>query len=337
MAHHLNLIPNNTVPYDIVLIIVDNSDLPTRIACSQVNKEWASLLRGPVFGPHLTVTANQFSNLLTVISDSSSLFNNVLQYTKGLTVIDNDGALKTEDMIALCTPHVIEVFSGTLSLELYGPMTFTSFTSFTKFVCFFPALDSLSLSNVRWKENSSTVYTDIPMQGHDRGCKSLRMCLELSRAQIITVLLWSLVNNITVDVRVLKIDLTFMPENDHLLRTTSFDNLRTLQLSNINPLLNITNNTLISVLHEQIKSITLEHLTLTIFAYNKSHLERLPWWTISTILTDRKEYSSLKRLEIVVLDVECPSFHEGIERFLQQRLGPFVAKQMLSIKFHESF
>ncbi|TFK35490.1 hypothetical protein BDQ12DRAFT_737580 [Crucibulum laeve] len=340
MTHHLNLIAISkfTVPHaDIVLIIVDNSDLQTRTACSRVNKEWAGLLRGRIFGPHLTVTADQFSKLLATISDLPLVFNNVLQYTKGLTVIDNDGALNTEDMIALCTPHAIEAFSRTLSLELNGPMTFTSFTSFTKFVFFFPALDTLSISNVRWKENSSTMHTDIPiLHSHHRGYKSICMCLDLSRMQINTVLLWLLASNTIVDVRVLKIDLTFMLENDHLLRTTSFNNLRTLQLSNINPLLNVTNDMLISVLRDQIKS-TLEYLTLTIFAYNKSHLERLPWWMICTIITDQKEYSGLKQLEIVVLDIENPYFWYGVERFLQRKLAPFVIKDMLSIKFHDSF
>ncbi|TFK35529.1 hypothetical protein BDQ12DRAFT_726043 [Crucibulum laeve] len=152
MTRHLNSIPNLTVPHDVVVIITDNSDLQTRIACSQVNKEWASLSRGTVFGPHLRVTANQFSKLLTSISNLPSLLNDMLQYTKNLTAIDNDGSSNPEDMIALCTSYVVRVFSKTLTLELNGRMIFTSFTSFTKFIFFFPALDSLSISHVRWKK-----------------------------------------------------------------------------------------------------------------------------------------------------------------------------------------
>ncbi|TFK35492.1 hypothetical protein BDQ12DRAFT_726012 [Crucibulum laeve] len=207
MTRHLSLILSIAIPQDIVVIIVlDNLDLHTRIACYQVSKEWASLLRGRIFGPHLRVTVNQFSKLLAAISGSPSLFDDMLQYTKCLTVVGNHKASITDDMIFLCTPRVIKAFAKIHALELEGPVNFASFTSFTKFVHFFPALDMLAVSSIKWKENSSGMYSTISIP-HCH--KNLRLCMDLSSTQINTVLLWLSANSTTADVRALNMDLTF--------------------------------------------------------------------------------------------------------------------------------
>ncbi|TFK35530.1 hypothetical protein BDQ12DRAFT_688282 [Crucibulum laeve] len=317
--------------YDVVDMITDHLDRQTHISFSQVNKEWYSLLRRRFLGPHLRVTVSQFSKLLITISASPPLFNDVLQSTKCLTIVDSHGASNMDNIIDLFTPYVIKAFSKIHSLELDGSMNFTSFTAF---LVFFPALDTLIISGVQWRENPSTMDPTRPIHRYDKG---LRMYMDLSWKQITTMLGWLLANNVAVHVMALKIDITLMRDNDRLiLPRTSVDELRTLQLSNINPLMNITGNALIFFLHDQFISTTLENLTLTVFAYNKIHLERLPWGTICIILADRLECGGLKQLEVVVLDIESPNLQDGLEQFLRGELAPFSEKDILTVKFQDS-
>ncbi|TFK35494.1 hypothetical protein BDQ12DRAFT_318843 [Crucibulum laeve] len=363
-ASHLesNDLEPNYLPFEILDLIFSYADRATLLSCLLLCHGLRPSVYKNIFGPHLVVTPAQLLRVITLSCTNRAARRAISYYTKILTVDSKAGCAKVP-LPSWDAEQLKDLFGNVGVVELIG-IDFGTFPLFTQFICAFPALHSISLSDLAW------VRTDDPYgAGAIRYEHLVERSFTVSRLNIdtrnfIEVVRWlrahkclpsitavhshvqtgfhghlflKIMQDLSDTVQKLKLDVTFVGAvHNNLTGLVSCRNLRRLHI--INPIVEqARTQRMLTTILNQIVSTQIETITFTLLIQRKKKLRHLEWKAIADILRRDVRFSRLKVIRIKLTgwqdSDECITFQPDASQILRSELAYFEKNQMLVIKF----